>query len=253
MSEIQEAQTWSAQGYAENAAFVPAYGEAVVDLLAPQPGERILDLGCGDGALTLEIAKRGAAVLGIDSSVELLAQAQAHGLETQRMDGQTLTFEGEFDAVFTNAALHWMRDHEAVVQGVRRALKPGGRFVGEFGGHGNVAAIVTALVAALERRGIDGAAKVPWVFPTAEEWRDRLERRGFRVEISALLPRPTPLPTGMEGWLATFANPFVAELSPAERNDTLALAVRLLAPALRTSEGQWTADYVRLRFAATLA
>lgn len=253
MPEIREAQTWSARGYAENAAFVPAYGGAVVDLLAPRPGEQVLDLGCGDGALTLQIARRGARVLGVDSSAELLAQANARGLETRRMDGQALSFSAEFDAVFSNAALHWMGDHDAVVEGVRRALKPGGRFVGEFGGHGNVAAIVTALVAALDRHGIDGAARVPWRFPTAEKWRDRLERHGFRVEVAVLIPRPTPLPTGIEGWLATFANPFVADLASAERQAVLALAGRLLTPALRTSEGHWTADYVRLRFAAILA
>jgi trans-aconitate methyltransferase len=252
MAEIREAQTWSAQGYAQNAAFVPAYGSAVLDLLAPRPDERILDLGCGDGVLTGEIAARGAAVVGVDSSAELLAQANARGLETRRLDGQALTFRAEFDAVFTNAALHWMRDHDAVIQGVRRALKPGGRFVGEFGGHGNVAAIVTALLAALEKQGIEGASRIPWVFPTPEEWRERLERHGFRVDVSVLLPRPTPLPTGMAGWLATFANPFVADLSPSDQEMVLANAVRLLAPALRARDGAWTADYVRLRFAATL-
>jgi SAM-dependent methyltransferase len=253
VTPIQETQTWSAQGYAENAAFVPVYGSEVLDLLDPRPGERVLDLGCGDGTLTAEISRRGASVLGVDSSVELLGAAQARGVPTQRMDGQALTFEAEFDAIFSNAALHWMRDHDAVVQGVRRALKPGGRFVGEFGGHGNVAAIVTALVAALDRRGLDGAKRIPWVFPTAQEWRQRLERHGFEVQLTALIPRPTPLPTGMEGWLVTFANPFVSDLPDGLRKDVLVEAVRLLGPTLRARDGAWTADYVRLRFAAALA
>lgn len=253
MSEIRETQTWSAQDYAENAAFVPAYGGEVLHLLDLQPGDRVLDLGCGDGALTREIAGRGAAVLGVDSSAELLEAARARGVPTQRMDGQALSFEAEFDAVFTNAALHWMRDHDAVVQGVRCALRPGGRFVGEFGGHGNVAAIVTALVAVLDRKGLNGAVRIPWTFPTAQEWQERLERHGFEVQLATLIPRPTPLPTGMEGWLATFANPFVSDLGCAEREAVLAEAIRLLAPALRTQDGSWTADYVRLRFAAVLA
>ncbi|EYD74082.1 SAM-dependent methyltransferase [Rubellimicrobium mesophilum DSM 19309] len=213
----------------------------------------MLDPGCGDGTLTSEIGGREAEVLGVDSSAELLEAARARGVPTQRMDGQALTFEAEFDAVFTNAALHWMRDHDAVVRGVSRALRPGGRFVGEFGGHGNVAAIVTALVAALGHQGLDGAARIPWVFPTPQEWRRRLEEQGFEVRLAVLIPRPTPLPTGMEGWLATFANPFVSGLAPPEREAVLAEAVRLLMLTLRAQDGSWTADYVRLRFAALLA
>lgn len=248
---IGEAQRWSAQGYRENAAFVPALGSAVLDLLGPCSGLRVLDLGCGDGALTLEIAQRGADVLGIDSSAELLREAQAKGLSVKRVDGQALGFAAEFDAVFTNATLHWMRDHEAVIQGVRRALEPGGRFVGEFGGHGNVAAIVTALVAALDRRGLDGAARMTWIFPTAEEWRERLEQNGFVVETATIIPRPTPLPTGMSGWLKTFANPFLVGMASDEQEALLEEAERSLTPSLRDCKGGWTADYVRLRFAAT--
>jgi len=245
-------QSWSAQGYAANAGFVPALGAPVLELLAARPGERVLDLGCGDGALTVKLVESGADVVGADASPELLAAAAARGLAVRLMDGRALAFEGEFDAVFTNAALHWMRDLDAVVAGVARALAPGGRFVGEFGGHGNVAAVATALIAALEARGVDGAARFPWVFPTAEEFRAVLERHGFRVETAVLIPRPTPLPTGIEGWLDTFAGPFVGDLPAADRAATIAHVVRLLAPSLRDASGSWTADYVRLRFAATL-
>src|SRR5688500_15143750 len=147
MSTIKEAQSWSAEGYARNARFVADLGQPVLELLAPQPGERILDLGCGDGALTTKLVAAGATVVGGDASAELVAAAQALGLDARIADGQALAFEAEFDAVFSNAALHWMKQPDAVIAGVRRALKPGGRFVGEFGGHGNVAAIVTALVA----------------------------------------------------------------------------------------------------------
>jgi SAM-dependent methyltransferase len=133
------------------------------------------------------------------------------------MDGHALTFAHEFDAVFSNAALHWMRaDPDAVIAGVARALRPGGRFVGEMGGHGNVAAIVVALTATLNRRGLDGAAAIPWYFPDPDDYRQRLERQGFAVARIELLPRPTPLPTGMAPWLETFAEPFLRRVPEAE-------------------------------------
>jgi SAM-dependent methyltransferase len=252
MSERRDAQSWSAQGYTTNAGFVPVLGRAVLDLLDPRPGERILDLGCGDGVLTAQIAERGAVVVGVDTSPELLAAAEGRGLDARLMDGQRLAFEAEFDAVFSNAALHWMLDQDAVADGVRRALKPGGRFVAECGGHGNVAAIATALLAGLDEHRIDGTRRFPWVFPTPEACRARLERHGFAVLSAELIPRPTPLPTGIEGWLSTFANPFLAGLSDADRSSVVKHAVRLLAPSLRDEQGRWTADYVRLRFFAQL-
>ncbi|MGK9235839.1 methyltransferase domain-containing protein [Inquilinus limosus] len=253
MSAIREVQSWSAEGYARNARFVADLGLPVLDLLAPRPGERILDLGCGDGALTAKLAAAGAEVVGADSSAELVAAARALGLDARIADGQALPFAAEFDAVFSNAALHWMPKADAVIAGVRRALKPGGRFVGEFGGHGNVAAIVTALVAALNARGLDGAARVPWFFPTPAEYAAKLEAQGFRVDTIGLVPRPTPLPTGMHGWLDTFANPLLDGIDGPARSALLDEVEALLAPSLRDQAGQWTADYVRLRFAATLA
>ncbi|WP_225770075.1 class I SAM-dependent methyltransferase [Inquilinus sp. Marseille-Q2685] len=253
MSTIKEAQSWSAEGYARNARFVAHLGQPVLELLAPRPGERILDLGCGDGALTAKLAAAGAEVVGADASAELVAAARALGLDARIADGQALAFDAEFDAVFSNAALHWMRDADAVIAGVRRALKPGGRFVGEFGGHGNVAAIVTALVAALNARGLDGAARVPWFFPTPAEYTAKLQAQGFRVDTIGLMPRPTPLPTGMRGWLDTFANPLLDGIDGAARAALLDEVEALLAPSLRDRSGNWTADYVRLRFAATLA
>lgn len=246
----EPAQIWSAADYARNAGFVPALGGPVVDLLDPRPGERILDLGCGDGALTAEIAGRGAVVTGLDASPELIAAARARGLDAHLGDGERLAFAGGFDAVFTNAALHWMRDQPAVVAGVRRALVTGGRFVGEFGGHGNVAAIVTALIAVLERHGVDGRARLPWTYPTVGEFSRILEDAGFEVLSIAAIPRPTPLPTGLLGWLETFANPFLGGFDEAGRAAILAEVEALCATSLRDRGGRWTADYVRLRFAA---
>jgi SAM-dependent methyltransferase len=246
-------QGWSAERYSRHASFVPELGSPVVDLLDPRPGERILDLACGDGALTEKLVEAGAVVVAVDAAPDMVAAARRRGLDARVMPGEHLDFEGEFDAVFSNAALHWMRAADCVIRGVARALRPGGRFVGEFGGHGNVAAIVTALIAVLARRGIDGAALSPWYYPTVDEYRARLESGGFAVDSIALVPRPTPLPTGMEGWLETFTDSFFRPLRPADREPAMREVVDLLRPSLCDGRGRWTADYVRLRFAARLA
>ena len=246
-------QEWDAGRYAANARFVADLGAPLVELLAPRPGERILDLGCGDGVLSARLAELGCTVVGVDADPDMVRAAQALGVDARLVDGRHLPFAGEFDAVFSNAALHWMKDDpDAVIAGVARALRPGGRFVGEMGGHGNVAAITVALLAALARRGIDGVAGIPWYFPTVAEYRGRLERQGFEVGQIMLLPRPTDLPTGMAAWLETFAGPLLAGVAAAERETVRAEAVALLRPVLRDGAGRWTADYVRLRFAAVL-
>ena len=247
--QLGDVQKWNAQAYADNARFVADLGSDILGWLAPQPGEDILDLGCGDGALTLKIADSGASVLGVDASEPLLDAARALGLNVQYMDGQKLTFDNRFDAVFSNAALHWMRDAEAVVRGVHRALKRGGRFVAEFGGHGNVAAIVTALRAVAFRHGMDAGMVAPWFYPTPQEYRVLLEKNGFCVERIMLVPRPTPLPTGMTGWLRTFRAPFF-DLFGGKADDAVNEVAELLAPALRDKEGNWSADYVRLKVLA---
>jgi trans-aconitate methyltransferase len=243
-------QHWDPDRYARTARFVADLGQPVVELLAPRAGERILDLGCGDGALTKRLADIGAGVVGVDSSAEMVAAAKAAGLDAQVMSGEALTFDGEFDAVFSNAALHWMRRPAAVIAGVWRALRPGGRFVGEFGGHGNVQHIKTALVAALDRRGLDGQAAVPWYFPTPDEYRGLLEAQGFRVRVAELIPRPTPLPGDIVDWLDNFAENFTRQVPAAERKDFLREVAAALRPHLCNADGVWSADYVRLRFAA---
>src|SRR5438132_6090873 len=198
-------QTWNASGYAANAGFVPALGQPVLDLLKPEAGERILDLGCGDGVLTAKIAAVGVSVVGVDAAPDMINAAKQRVLDARVMDGSELRFEQEFDAVFSNAALHWMKSNpDAVIAGVARALKQGGRFVAEMGGHGCVAAITVAIMAVMERRGVNARAMIPWYFPTVDDYGARLQRGGFTVDYIELIPRPTPLPTNMAGWLEVF-------------------------------------------------
>jgi len=246
-------QHWDPDRYARNARFVSDLGAPVVELLAPQPGERILDVGCGDGVLTRTLADLGCRVVGVDGSPHQVRAARALGLDVAVADGQRLPFRRGFDAVFSNAALHWMHDVDGVIAGARRALRPGGRFVAEFGGHGCVERIRTALIAALDRRGFAGARYDPWYFPTLEAYGGRLVAGGFAVRSIALIPRPTPLPGDVVGWLETFAESFTTPLPAAERPAFLAEVRDALRPALCAADGQWTADYVRLRFAADLS
>lgn len=240
---------WNPEKYAKNARFVSTLGMPVVELLSPQPGERILDLGCGDGALTIKLLSFGCKVMGIDSSPEMIKAAKSLKLDAQVMDGHALWFSNEFDAVFSNAALHWMNNPERVVAGVWRALKPGGRFVGEFGGYGNVSAIISAIESMLTLRGLTVAC--PWFFPRLEEYQELLELSSFSVNSMTLFPRPTPLPGDVRGWLETFAQPYTSVLPPTERDLFISEVVENLRPVLCGEKGVWEADYVRLRFSAS--
>lgn len=237
-------QQWDAEQYGRDAAFVSALGEGVVELLSPRAGERILDLGCGDGTLTARIAESGAAVEGVDAAESMVAAARARGIEARVLDAARLDGREEFDAVFTNAVLHWILDIAPVARAVFGALRPGGRFVGEFGGHGNVAAIRTAVAAVVPD------APVIWYYPTAGEFSAVLQDAGFTEIEARLFPRPTPLPAGMANWLETFAQPLFAGVPEAERFARKEQALALLRPILCDRDGRWHADYVRLRFRA---
>jgi SAM-dependent methyltransferase len=244
-------QTWNPDRYARHAGFVPVNGESLIEWLAPRAGERILDLGCGDGKLTAKLAEAGCSVVGVDASAEQIEVARRLGLDARVADGRRLPFAGEFDAVFSNAALHWMKEPDAVAAGVFRSLKPGGRFVGEMGGAGNVATVRRAVHDELRRRDVDPEPLDPWYFPTPEEYRSRLEAAGFVVGRIELFPKPTQLPTDIAGWLETFAGSFAAALPEPDRAGFFAAVQERVRPALRRPDGTWwLTDYTRLRFAA---
>jgi trans-aconitate methyltransferase len=242
--------SWDPQAYAKNARFVADLGQPLLELLAPQPGELIMDLGCGDGALTEKIAARGASVVGTDASIEQARAAKNRGLLVAVVDGHHLCLKRQFDAVFSNAALHWMKQPETVVQGVWQCLKAGGRFVGEFGGERNVQTIRSALHGALRRRGIDPLTIDPWYYPSPDDFSKLLANSGFIVRYIEIIPRPTRLPGELLDWLEIFAQPFTSAVEKGDRPSFLDEVCGRSGSALRDVDGRWTVDYVRLRFAA---
>lgn len=244
-------QTWNTDDYATHAHFVPAYGSAVLDMLTTRPPARILDLGCGDGVLTRELVERGYDVLGIDQSPQMVDKARERGIAAEVADGHALPYgDATFDAVFSNATLHWLTRPDEVLRGVSRVLRRGGEFVAEFGGAGNMHRVVTALVAGLDARGVAGARCIPWYFPSVGEYASKLEQAGFRVQVMAHFDRPTPIPGDVLGWIATFGESFTRAVPAEQRADYLAEVRDALAPQLRADDGRWQLDYVRLRFRA---
>ena len=246
---------WDAKLYDDKHSFVWEKGKGVVELLAPKPGERILDLGCGTGHLTAEIAAVGALTVGIDQSADMIAQArrQFPDLRFEVCDAREIPFTGEFDAVFSNAALHWIPEAEKVIRGVARALKPSGRFVAEMGGKGNIRRLVEAITAACREVGLDsGAATEAWYYPSIGEYAGLLEKHGLEVRQAALFERPTRLEDGekgLEAWLRMFRRAILDRLPAAGQDAFLREVERQARPEL-FQDGVWELDYRRLRIVA---
>jgi SAM-dependent methyltransferase len=245
---------WNAGLYDASHAFVWEYGRGLLALLGPQPGERILDAGCGTGHLTAEIAQSGARVLGVDRSEAMIAQARENFplLEFETRDLCELPYQDEFDAVFSNAVLHWVHPPEAAAAAMARALKPGGRLVCEFGGHGNVRVLVEGAYRALCQLGVGQPARFnPWYYPGIAEYTAVLERCGIEVTFAHLFDRPTLLQDGERGirtWFEMFGARLMEPLAAAQRPEFLRLVADYAAPHL-LRDGQWFADYRRLRIA----
>ena len=233
---------WDAADYARVGGFVPELGQAALDLLDPQAGEHILDVGCGDGTLTLKIKEAGADVVGIDNSLSMVAAAKAKGLDARLMDAAQLKFAEAFDAAFSNATLHWVLDKERAARAIWFALKPGGRFAGEMGGQGNLSKLRQALDEELVARGFGPPAYAANWYPTPEEFSATYEQAGFKNIEARLIERPTELEHGVAAWVTTFRAGWLDRAGvPHEERQSIAEAVADRA-------GADTADYVRLRF-----
>jgi SAM-dependent methyltransferase len=260
--------TWDATGYDQRFSFVTSRGADLLTLAAVQPGERVLDLGCGTGHQAAALAAAGAVAVGVDADHAMLEVARRtypamrfHHGDGQNLDGAALRAELDdrhFDVVLSNAALHWMPDQDAVVAGVSTLLRPGGRLVVEMGGAGNVGRLIESIRAGRRAVGLETVAPLPWTFPTPGEQASRLERSGFGVRLVQLFDRMTPLTAGdtAADWAAMFGATLVADV-PAERRPDLNAALdaraRDLGLAQRPDgEPGWWADYVRLRFVAEL-
>ncbi|HEY7005371.1 MAG TPA: methyltransferase domain-containing protein [Sphingomicrobium sp.] len=233
---------WNAGDYARVGAFVAELGGAALDLLDPKRGERILDVGCGEGTLTKKIAERGATVLGIDNSPEMISAARAKGIDAILLNVADMTFSNEFDAAFSNATLHWVLDKEQAARAIFRALKPGSRFAGELGGEGNIARLREALDTELVIRGYVPPTESSNWYPSPEAFAAVYEAAGFREVDARLIERPTPLDHGVDQWVTTFRRGWLdrAGVPEEERAD--------IGAAVADKFGSNVADYVRLRF-----
>ena len=233
---------WDAADYAKVGAFVAELGGAALDLLDPQPGERILDVGCGEGTLTKKIVGRGATVLGIDNSPEMIAAARAAGIDAILLAAENMTFSSEFDAAFSNATLHWVLEKEQAARAISRALKPDGRFAGEMGGDGNLKKLREALDNELIIRGHQPPVEASNWYASPEEFAAVYEAAGFRELDARLIERPTPIEHGVAAWVTTFRRGWLdrAQVPEGERAE--------IAAAVADRIGSNVADYVRLRF-----
>ena len=242
---------WDPKGYDEHAHYVYKLGEPLIALLSPVEGEKILDLGCGHGELSLRICELGCEITGVDLSPEMVEAAKENGINAILADARKLSFDNEFDGIITNAAIHWMSDINNVLESCYNALKVGGRFVGEFGGEGNVGKIISATSKYFESHPELGEFAMPWYFPSVDEFSYELENTGFFIEYIELIDRPTPLPTGIKGWLITYYHGLMAPFTEKQKEALLNDLSELLRPDLYNEDSAtWHADYVRLRFKA---
>ncbi|UVI31814.1 methyltransferase domain-containing protein [Paenibacillus spongiae] len=249
-------QRWEAGMYDQAMSFVSKYGEDILDLIAVQPGERIIDWGCGTGDLAAQLSKKGAIATGIDASESMIAQAQHKYPDITFLvaDGQRYRPDTPVDAVMSNAALHWMTDAESTAASIAGSLRAGGRFAAEFGAAGNIQEVRRALQESFDRAGVLELLKFPWYFPSIGEYTPLLERHGLSVRMAVRMERPTPLTGGEQGlriWLETFANGLLMPLNEAKRREVIGETERRLKQTKLYRNGEWVLDYERIRITAT--
>ncbi len=254
---VGQGSQWNAALYDDRHSFVWKMAAGLIELLEPKAGERILDLGCGTGHLTEKIAAMGANVVGVDKSPEMIHQAreQYPAVQFAVMDAREIHFPEPFDAVFSNATLHWIKEPELVIAGIAKGLRPGGRFVAELGGKGNVGELLAATERAWHKLGLPKPAPNPWFYPSIAEYSEILEKHGMEVTYAMLFDRPTPLEEGERGlrnWLTMFGGAFLDVLRAEQRDGVLAKVEEEARPTL-FREGQWVMDYRRLRIVARKA
>ena len=245
----KENNSWNPDEYKKHTSFVSELAMPVVYLLDPKSGERVLDLGCGDGTLAQEIEQRGAKVLGIDLSKEMVQKAKESGIEAMVATVTDLPFKDEFDAIFSNATLHWVKQSDLALKNIAKSLKSGGRFVAEFGGKGNAYHLVKAMELAFQKHPEFGEFANPWYFPSPAEYKAKLENFGFRVEYIELIPRPTPM-EDVGKWLEIFANGVTAHLSKEQFELFKDECIGYLKEHIYTQKDGWMLDYARLRIKA---
>jgi trans-aconitate methyltransferase len=251
---VAQGSRWNAGLYDDKHSFVWKMAAGLLELLESKAGERILDLGCGTGHLTEQIAANGAEVVGVDRSSDMIRQAKEEypALQFEVMDAREIAFAELFDAVFSNATLHWIKEPEKVIARIAAVLRPRGRFVAEFGGKGNVGALMTAVEQAWRKVGISGPTPDPWYYPSIAEYAGLLEKHRLEVTYAILFDRPTPLEDGERGlrnWLNMFGGSFLGQLSADQREATVA-AIEQEARSALWRDSQWVMDYRRLRIIA---
>ena len=240
---------WNADKYKKHADFVSNLAFPVIELLNPKENEKILDLGCGDGTLAVEIEKFNAQVIAVDLSESMVAKTQERGIPAYVMSATELTFKNKFDAVFSNAVLHWIKDADTSIKKIYRSLKPKGRFIAEFGGYGNIKFLTDAMQKVFNQHKEFGTFNNPWNFPKDSDYKQLLEDNGFNIEYIELIPRPTKI-DDISNWLDIFANGIISHLTQEQQSVFKQEVREILKPKIYSERDGWVADYIRLRLKA---